>query len=175
MITAASVFFAVFFALIMRSLQTGSYDYMYKNVIESYSGYIQIQGEKWWDEKTIDNSFAFTPEIESWLKSDENVREVIPRLESFALASGGTATKGAMVMGIDPEKENLLSDITSKLAKYHLSAEAIEQLEKETELPEKSRELLQLYEDSYFSSDERILRDLGLDEENAGAYIPILE
>jgi len=33
-ITAASVFFAVFFAVIMRSVQLGSYDHMINNFIE---------------------------------------------------------------------------------------------------------------------------------------------
>ena len=48
-ITVASVFFAVFFALLMRSLQLGSYDYMFTNMIESYSGYIQVQNENFWE------------------------------------------------------------------------------------------------------------------------------
>ena len=54
LITSASVLFAVFFALFFRSLQLGSYDYMYKNVIESYTGYIQIQQKDFWDEKILD-------------------------------------------------------------------------------------------------------------------------
>jgi hypothetical protein len=45
LITVASVFFAVFFALLMRSLQLGSYDHMFRNIIESYTGYAQIQHE----------------------------------------------------------------------------------------------------------------------------------
>ena len=57
LITSASIFFAVFFALVMRSLQLGSYDHMYKNAIESYSGYIQVQHKDFWDEKIVDNTF----------------------------------------------------------------------------------------------------------------------
>jgi ABC-type lipoprotein release transport system permease subunit len=61
MITVASVFFAVFFALLMRSLQLGTYDHMFRNVIESYTGYIQVQHEDFWDTKTIDNLLEDTP------------------------------------------------------------------------------------------------------------------
>jgi putative ABC transport system permease protein len=43
LITAASVFFAIFFALVMRSFQLGAYDRLFKNVIESYSGYLQLR------------------------------------------------------------------------------------------------------------------------------------
>ena len=56
-ITASSVLFAVFFALVMRSLQLGTYDSMYKNIIESYSGYIQVQDEEFWENKIVDNVF----------------------------------------------------------------------------------------------------------------------
>ncbi len=54
LITSASIFFAVFFALVMRSVQLGSYDHMYKNAIESYTGYIQVQHKDFWDEKIVD-------------------------------------------------------------------------------------------------------------------------
>ncbi len=61
LITVASVFFAVFFALLMRSLQLGSYDHMFRNVIESYTGYIQVQNEDFKDNSTVDNAFELTP------------------------------------------------------------------------------------------------------------------
>ena len=175
MITSASVFFAIFFALLMRSLQTGSYAYMYRNVIESYSGYVQLQGENWWDEKTIDNSFPYTSEVRDWLLGDENVDDVIPRLESFALAAGGQNTKGVMVLGIDPEKESLLSNIKSRVVQYKLTPEAIASLVNEPSIPDKTKKLLPVYENACFSGDERLLSDLGLDKNKAEEYIPILK
>ena len=66
-ITVAAIFFAVLIALNMRSFQNGSYDYLYKNAIESYSGYIQLQQEDWWDEKTIDNTFDYSEEVDEQL------------------------------------------------------------------------------------------------------------
>jgi len=128
LITSASIFFAVFFALVMRSLQLGSYDHMYKNAIESYSGYIQVQHKDFWDEKIVDNTFAYDQQLEQQLLADKNVEACIPRFESFALASNGPQTKGVLVMGVDPEKENHLSKVTDKMVKYRLSPEAIEKI-----------------------------------------------
>ena len=108
-ITSASVLFAVFFALFFRSLQLGSYDHMFKNAIESYTGYIQVQQKDYWDEKIVDNTFYYDPQMEQQLLADKNVDATIPRFESFALASNGPQTKGVLVLGIDPEKENHLS------------------------------------------------------------------
>src|SRR5665647_2463156 len=97
LITVASVFFAVFFALLMRSLQLGSYDHMFRNVIESYTGYLQVQNEDFWDDKTIDNVFELSPEVENIVLSDNNANAVVPRYEYFALASIGNLTKGVLV------------------------------------------------------------------------------
>src|SRR5512133_3114584 len=102
LITSASVFFAVFFALLMRSLQLGSYDHMFRNVIESYTGYIQIQNEDFSDNGSVDNAFEFAPELEQKILKDRNVSSIIPRFESFALASAGSLTQGVLVLGIDP-------------------------------------------------------------------------
>ncbi len=175
LITAASVFFAVFFALLMRSLQIGSYDYMYKNAIETYSGYIQLQQENWWDEKTIDNTFPYTEEIETMLLSDENIYAAIPRVESFALASSGEATKGVMVMGVDPEKEVHLSDLNQKKVIYLLTPEAVGKIKNDTLFTEKISKLAELFMGYSFTNDERLLLDLGINAEDADNYIPALK
>ncbi|MFC2086920.1 ABC transporter permease [Bacteroidota bacterium] len=110
LITTASIFFAMFLALIMRSGQVGSYSHMTKSIVETYSGYIQIHKNGYWEDKTIDNIFTADNTFISGLDSFENVKAVIPRLESFALASTGNQTKGVLVIGINPEKEKGLSN-----------------------------------------------------------------
>ena len=42
LITAASVLFALFFALIMRSMQIGTYARMTDNLVQAYTGYLQV-------------------------------------------------------------------------------------------------------------------------------------
>lgn len=115
LITIASIMFALFFAIIMRGFQLGSYAKMKENAIESYSGYIQIQKKGYWDDKNINNVFDFDKQLINDLESDPRINVIIPRLESFALASSGDATKGVAVMGISPEKENKMTKIKSYL------------------------------------------------------------
>ena len=134
LITSASIFFAVFFALVMRSIQLGSYDHMYKNAIESYTGYIQVQHQDFWDEKIVDNTFHYDQSLEQQLLADENVEASIPRFESFALASNGPQTKGVLVMGVDPAKETYLSKVSEKLVKYRLTPEAIKEIRQDPNL-----------------------------------------
>lgn len=173
LITVASVFFAVFFALIMRSLQLGSYDHMFRNVIESYTGYLQIQHEDFWDNKTIDNLFGYNPEVEQAVMKDRNAITTVPRFESFALASSGTLTKGVLVMGIDPEKEKYLSNVKAKLVKYRLSEENIQNLRK-TDLPEKLKKELDLFMGNAYSSRISMMSDLGISKSDSSVIMPLI-
>jgi putative ABC transport system permease protein len=171
LITVASVFFAVFFALLMRSLQLGSYDHMFRNVIESYTGYIQVQNEDFKDNSTIDNCFDFTPGIKQIILNDKNVSDLVPRFESFALASSGQITKGVLVMGIDPEKETLLSNIRGRLVQYRLSDNAVDILKK-AGLPENIRSKLDLFKGESYSSESILQLDLGIKDKDAVSLMP---
>jgi putative ABC transport system permease protein len=174
LITVASVFFAVFFALIMRSLQLGSYDHMFRNIIESYTGYIQIQNENFKDNPTVDNVFAYTPEVNQILLNDSNISDVVPRFESFALASSGSLTKGVLVMGIDPEKESLMSNVRGRLVKYRLSAKTIGNL-KRSELPESVKAKLDLFKDESYSTGGILQLDLGIKNSDSASLMPIIK
>jgi ABC-type lipoprotein release transport system permease subunit len=175
MITSASVLFAVFFALLFRSLQLGSYDKMFRNAIESYTGYIQVQHRDFWDEKIVDNSFPYDAGIERQIISDANVITTVPRFESFALASSGPRTKGILVMGIDPQKEALLSGVPNRLVQYRITPEAIEQAKMDPRIPEKARELMGLHESSSYTSASRLQLDLGIEDKEADEVMPAIE
>jgi ABC-type lipoprotein release transport system permease subunit len=174
LITVASVFFAVFFALVMRSLQLGSYDHMFRNVIESYTGYIQVQNEDFRDNPTVDNSFSITPELRKVLIDNKNVSDVIPRFESFALASSGSLTKGVLVLGIDPEKESLLSDLRKKLVRYRITASAADSLNM-INLPARVSGRLKLFNDESYTSSSILQMDLGIADDDTLSLMPAIK
>jgi ABC-type lipoprotein release transport system permease subunit len=174
-ITSASVLFAVFFALFFRSLQLGSYDHMFKNAIESYTGYIQVQQKDYWDEKIVDNTFAYNSDLDQQLLTDDNVTATIPRFESFALASNGPQTKGVLVMGVDPEKEKHLSKITDKMVKYRLTEESIIRIKQDVNIPEKVKELALLFKDNAYTNSSRLQLDLGISDKDAPLVMPAIE
>jgi ABC-type lipoprotein release transport system permease subunit len=115
LITIASVFFALLLSLIMRSMQVGSYGHMADGIVEAYSGSMQVHRNGYWDDPTLDNTFGSDPELTRKIEASDNIQAVIPRLESFALASTGEQTKGILVVGIDPEKELELTHPDRKL------------------------------------------------------------
>lgn len=172
-ITVASIFFAVFFALIMRSLQLGTYDYMFKNIIESYSGYIQVQNPEFWEDKVVDNTLHPDEDLISTLNADRNVQELIPRFESFALASSGSRTKVVMIMGVDPEKENLLSDVKNKLVKYRLTEAAIDSMALEN-IPRNIMRNLKLFSGSSYSSEGKLQTELDIKDQDTSDIMPLI-
>ncbi len=115
LITTASVFFAVFFALIMRSMQLGTYAEMIKSVVSAYTGHIQIHKKGYWEDKVINNLFVEDKNSENKVSKIPGVDKIVPRLESFALASFGEQTKGAIIVGIEPEKETEMTKLSDKV------------------------------------------------------------
>jgi len=115
LITATSVFFAVFFGLMMRSIQIGTFGRISDNLVSSYSGHIQIHKKGYSEEKIINNSFEPASEDINKIKTLKHVKAFVPRIESFALASSGEHTKGCFVTGISPEEENNMTKISDKV------------------------------------------------------------
>jgi len=111
LITAAAVFFGVLLSTLMSSMQEGSYSSMVQNVVQFYSGYLQIQNEDYWEEKTIHNTFIPPDSIIQSVQSIKGITNLAPRLESFALASSEEITRGTILFGIDPEKENEITNV----------------------------------------------------------------
>lgn len=114
-ITMAAIFFAVILSILTNSLQEGVFDNLIRNVVSFYSGYIQVHKTGYWDERVLDNTFKDSPEVREKILKDHNVIDVAPRLESFALASSQNLTKGCMVVGVEPEKENKITVLGNKL------------------------------------------------------------
>lgn len=115
LITLTSIAFAVLLSCLMRSTQLGSYERMISNALSFYTGHIQVHKKGYWEEKTLDEGFEKSDEILNVLKDDKRITNIIPRIESFALASFKLQTKGAMVLGIDPEREDQLTNLRKKL------------------------------------------------------------
>jgi ABC-type lipoprotein release transport system permease subunit len=117
LITVSSIFFGVLLSAYVTSMQEGSYSKMIEIVVKFYSGYMQIHHEDYWGNKSINNSFEYDQALVEQVMSEKDVDFVIPRLESFGLASSEELTKGAIVFGIDPDKETQLTGISEKITK----------------------------------------------------------
>lgn len=115
LITMASIFFAVILSVTASSLKEGVFDNLVKNVVGFYTGYIQVHKQGYWDEQLLNNSFKASANLEQKILQDKNITAVAARLESFALASSEDITRGSLVVGIDPVKENQVTLLKNKI------------------------------------------------------------
>ena len=115
-ITVASIFFGVFFSVMMTSVQKGSMDNMIENMVRFYSGYIQIQDSSYRENRSINNTFVYGSDLDSVVAHDPGISAYTQRVESFALASSGEKSTGAVVFGIQPEKEDAISQLAKWVA-----------------------------------------------------------
>jgi len=114
-ITAASILFAVAFAVFMNAIQSGTWDYMMDNVVNFHFGYAQVHNEGFWDDQTLDNAMDEKNPALLALKDIEGMAGVIPRVESFALASNEQNTRGTLVIGVDPDVEDRMTGLSERL------------------------------------------------------------
>lgn len=114
-LTMTSIILAACMALFTRSMQKGSYGNMIGNAVKLSTGYFQVQAEGYWENKSINKTFISRDSLISKIKSSPNVESVVPRLESFALASSGKHTKGTIVIATNPKIENDLNKLSEKI------------------------------------------------------------
>ena len=115
LITLSSVSFAVMLAIVMGSLQKGVFDNLVNDVVSFYSGYIQVHRKGYWEEQVLDQSFAQDTQVLRRLDPLPGVRAIVPRLESFALASSGNLTRGCLVAGTDKDREARVTRLPQKM------------------------------------------------------------
>ncbi len=114
-ITMSAVFFAVLLSVFAGSLKSGIFGNMIKNVVSFYTGYIQIHKKGYWNEQVLDNGMICDSALERRLLQIPNVTGLAPRLETFGLIATNKSTKGCLVAGVDPEKENEVTSLKKKL------------------------------------------------------------
>ncbi len=99
----------------MRGVQLGSYDKMLNDAIKSSTGHLSIMDKDYWESKTLINSFEYTDELDSLIRSDTHLSIRAPQISSGCLASSGRNTRGVLIMGVEPEIEDQRSGLRSKI------------------------------------------------------------
>jgi len=102
----ASVAFALFFALVMRTVQLGTYDQAYASVINATTGFLRIQAPGYWEKQSLEKTILASDSLQQALATTKNLVALLPRLESFGLlASADSESRPGFLRGIDQKLE----------------------------------------------------------------------
>lgn len=120
-ITVSAIIFAVMIAIIMQSVNRGSYEVMIDRIVSFNTGYIQVQDFRYDEESSLDNSFWYDEELRNRiLNADSRIERMAPRIETFMLAANHMSTRGSVVFGKNPQKEKQFNDIENYLTEGRL-------------------------------------------------------
>jgi ABC-type lipoprotein release transport system permease subunit len=102
LLTSASVVIAVFFSVLLESLNEGMWNYLIDNEIQMYSGHIEIHMKDYWENKSIENAIVDPTDIHMALDSLNGVVSHTNRLDMFVLASWGEKSRSCILWGVQP-------------------------------------------------------------------------
>ncbi len=172
LITISSIFFALFYAIIMRSFQMGTYNRMLDNTVTQFTGQLEIQDKEYFDNPVIDYSFAYTDSIEKILKSNKKITAFFPTIRTGALASSGADSKVAVISGIDFDKEAKYKGLDKAVAKFFLDSSNLLQIE--NVIDKNNAKVLMKYKQKFYNSKNRLRQDLYADGYDTTKYFDLL-
>lgn len=114
LITIAAIAFAVVIVAVTRSLQYGTYDAMESLAVRLYNGEIQLQRHGFHDEQTL--SYFVSENELNWNTLIEGIPEITEytrRITGFGLVSSDFTSTGALIVGIEPDKEGRVTRFVS--------------------------------------------------------------
>jgi len=118
LITVSSVVFAVVLAVGLVSMIDGMLEHTIESIVRNSTGYLQIQDALYHDEPSLDHALEYGEEVKYVVEKYSNeITYTVPRIQGFSLAAKDVGSRGVMVTGIDPEKEDRMNDLTSNLIK----------------------------------------------------------
>ena len=116
-ITVSAIMFASLLLVFMLSFQFGSYETMINTSVKISTGHLQVQAYDYQDKKNIR---LVVPDPEAIAKRLEKIHKVESytfRGQAFSLVSSKDRTFGAMVTGIDPMREAMVSRLKQLIRK----------------------------------------------------------
>lgn len=108
-LTALAIGFSFGLLLFSMALQRGSYADMIQNTVRVMTGHLQIQRQGYWPERILSDHLDPRGLIESI--DAPSIIGMAPRVSAAALISKEDRTFGALVLGIDPDREADVSSI----------------------------------------------------------------
>lgn len=114
-VTILLMTFSTAILIFSSTLMDGEHKIMLKNAVEVYPGYIQITDKAFRDNPSFDHLIFDVKEVTDKLDKNKEIDTYASRFETFVLFSAKEKTIGAMITGIEPEREKQLSKLSSAL------------------------------------------------------------
>ncbi len=116
--TAVTLLLSAFSTAVLifsTAFMDGQHRVMLKNAVETYPGYIQITHENFRDNPGYENLIENSDTLVQRLQNDPRIGSISQRFETYVLLSTKEHSVGAMIAGIQPQKEQTNSILAKSL------------------------------------------------------------
>ena len=113
--SAGGLAFAIFLVSFFVAMQAGVYGNWIDSATRLMTGHLQVQHPDYQDNPKPSHAVAGATELVRRLEALPGALGVAPRAEAFALVSVGERSFGALVMGVDAEREARMFDLPARL------------------------------------------------------------
>src|SRR6056297_2149075 len=104
-LTISAIAFACLVLIFMLSFQFGSYETMINAAVQIQTGHFKIQHRQFQEKHDIRKTIAHPDAVAKILDSTAGVAAYTFRSRAFSIVSSEDRTYGALVIGIDPDRE----------------------------------------------------------------------
>ncbi|MBW2230815.1 MAG: ABC transporter permease [Deltaproteobacteria bacterium] len=114
-LTVAATVFAVVLVVFSVAMAAGVHEKMIDDTVRVRSGHVTLTGPGYLEELTLDHHLRLDAATRSVLESTPGVDGYAPRMVSFGLLSEASATRGVLVIGVDPDREEGVTSLPTYL------------------------------------------------------------
>jgi ABC-type lipoprotein release transport system permease subunit len=111
----AATVFAVYLVVLSVAMAAGTHEKMIEDGVRLHSGHVLVTGAGYLEDRTLEHFVRVDERLTSLLDSDPAVLGWTPRVASFALLSKGNASQGAVVLGVDPDREGSVTTLPARI------------------------------------------------------------
>ncbi len=128
-ITIASIASAFTFLIALCGLMEGLKRQLLSNGTDLLTGHVQIHDAAYLPDRNLYDTLGGEggtdwPELLSWLAQQKQVLAATPRVYAFGLLSTGDRSVGAEILGVDPQRERMVTTLLQDLASGNLDLDA---------------------------------------------------
>jgi len=114
-LTVAATVFAVVLVLFFVAMAAGGHEKMIEDSVRVHSGHVSVVGQGYLEDRTLERFVRFDPSLMAVLQSTPGIRGYSPRVVGFGLLANDAATRGVAVLGVDPQRESMVSTLPQRL------------------------------------------------------------
>jgi ABC-type lipoprotein release transport system permease subunit len=115
-LSVAATVFAVVLVMLSVAMAAGVHEKMIEDAVRMASGHVAISGKGYREALTLEEFVPWDAEVAAAVDGIEGAKGAAPRISSFALASFADASRGVMVMGVDPQREPSVTNLDERIS-----------------------------------------------------------